>query len=76
MTAGEALLAVIDVLGIPQSVFAKEAGISAKHLNQLIKGHANFTPEMAVIIADAVALRLVDLDTRQRMSAVRRRRDL
>jgi plasmid maintenance system antidote protein VapI len=73
MTAGEALQAVLDALGTPQSAFAYEAGISAKHLNQLIKGHANFTPETSLMIADALAMRLVAIDTKDRMETLRRR---
>lgn len=72
MTAGETLGAILDVLGTPQSIFAREVGISAKHLNRLINGHSNFTPEMSLMIAEVVALRLVEIDTRDRMEALRR----
>lgn len=68
---GDVLSSVLDVLGIPQTVMAAESKISAKHLNQLIRGHVTLTPETAIQLADAIALRLVAIDTRQRMEALR-----
>jgi plasmid maintenance system antidote protein VapI len=71
VTGGEALAAILDVLDIPQSAFAQDAGISAKHLNQLVQGNANFTPETTAAIADGIALRILTIDTRHRMQVLR-----
>jgi plasmid maintenance system antidote protein VapI len=73
VTGGDTLRAVIGSLGLTQAAFARDAGISAKHLNMLIKGHAHFTPETTVQIADAIAVRLVAIDTTHRMQVLRRR---
>lgn len=71
MTGGEALQAVIKALGVTQSAFAADCGISAKHLNQLVKGHANFNAEMIATLADGVAVRLMTIDTRHRVARLR-----
>lgn len=73
MTGGEALAAVLDALGLTQAAFAKDADISAKHLNQLVKGHAPFTPETTAAIADGIALRILTIDTRHRMQVLRQK---
>ena len=71
MTGGEVLTAILDALDITQAAFAQDAGISAKHLNQLVKGHAVFTPEATAAIADGIALRILTIDTRHRMQVLR-----
>ena len=63
--------AVLDALDVSQAAFAADADISAKHLNQLVKGHANFTPEMVALLADGMAVRLMSIDTRHRLKVLR-----
>jgi plasmid maintenance system antidote protein VapI len=72
MTGGEALGLMLAAIGVSQASFASDVDISAKHLNQLVKGHVNLTPELAVVIADALAQRLVFIDTKYRMDTVRK----
>lgn len=72
MTCGEALGAVLNVLGVKQSTFAVDAGISPAKVNQLIHGHMQFTPETIAHVADGLALRLMAIDVRHRMATLRR----
>lgn len=45
---GETLQETIDALGIDQRELAKRAGLSAKHVNQVIKGVAPITQDTAI----------------------------
>lgn len=70
-SAGQMLKNIIAVMGLNQAGMASLIGVSAKHLNQLIQGTANLTPEAACVIADGIARHLVALDTQRRMNEIR-----
>jgi transcriptional regulator with XRE-family HTH domain len=67
-----ALRIMLDAIGVSQAGFAQDVGISAKHLNQLLQGKANFTPETTALIADGLAVRLMAIDTAYRLRALRK----
>lgn len=73
MTGGEALGLMLAAVGVSQASFASDVDISTKHLNQLVRGRVNLTPELAVVVADALAQHLVLIDTKHRMDAKRRK---
>jgi plasmid maintenance system antidote protein VapI len=70
-SAGQMLQNIIAVLGLSQAGMASLIGISAKHLNELIQGKANLTPEAACVISDGIARHLVAIDTQRRMALIR-----
>lgn len=74
MTAGEALLVILDSLGLTQVDLARLAGVSTKHINQVVRGNARLSAEVAVAIADAIAEHLVALDAKTRLSEARSKR--
>ncbi|MEK6482487.1 HigA family addiction module antitoxin [Catalinimonas sp. 4WD22] len=45
---GEILLDELEAREIPQNAFAKELGMKASHLNEIIHGKRNISPSMAL----------------------------
>lgn len=44
----------LDAAGVSQSLLARTTGLTAKHVNQLVKGHARLSVDVAVRIELAV----------------------
>lgn len=51
---GKALQDGLDAAGVSQAFLASRAGISTKHINQLVKGNARLSVDVAVRIEAAV----------------------
>jgi HTH-type transcriptional regulator/antitoxin HigA len=51
---GKALQEGLDAAGVPQALLARRAGISTKHINQLVKGNARLSVDVAVRIEAVV----------------------
>lgn len=51
---GEVLQRELDAEGVSQAWLARQTGLTTKHVNQLIKGHARLSVEVAVRIEMAV----------------------
>ena len=45
---GEVLVEKLDEMGMTQAEFARRTGLSAKHVNRVVKGKATFGPEVAI----------------------------
>lgn len=48
--AGALIQREIDAAGYPQTAVAARTGISAKHLNQLLRGHVALSPDVAIAL--------------------------
>jgi plasmid maintenance system antidote protein VapI len=70
-TFGEALEGMLEALGLSQAEFARRTDLSSKHVNQLIRGHAHLTPEVAITIADTVCEHLLGLAMQGRLRELR-----
>lgn len=73
LTAGQALGLMIQAVGMTQAELARRSELSAKHINLLISGRVNLTPEVAVAVSDAIAAFLMALDTGRRLRDARAR---
>jgi HTH-type transcriptional regulator / antitoxin HigA len=45
---GEVLQEALDERLMSQAEFARRMGLSAKHVNRIIKGHDGYSPEVAI----------------------------
>ena len=53
---GATLQEVLDEAGMTQAELAERTGLSAKHINQVIKGHASLTPQTAFRLEPVVGV--------------------
>lgn len=53
---GETLLEVLDERNMTQAELSMRTGLSAKHINQIAKGHAPVTPDTALLFERAVGV--------------------
>lgn len=73
--AGDYLRGAIDMCGFGQAWLARTAGLSPKHVNQLVKGRAMFSADVAVRIERALpTVSAMDLMVMQAREQVRARR--
>lgn len=53
---GDTLQEVLDERGMPQIDLARRTGLSAKHVNQIVKGNAAITAETAILLERATGV--------------------
>lgn len=53
---GETLLEVLTERGMTQSELAERTGLSAKHINQIVKGQAPITPDTALLLENTTGV--------------------
>jgi len=53
---GDTLTEVLDELGMTQMDLARRTGLSAKHVNQVVKGLVGLTPETALLLEKATGV--------------------
>ena len=56
VTPGEVLQVELDARGLTQAELAVRTNLSAKHVNQVIKGNASLSPEMALRLERALGI--------------------
>jgi HTH-type transcriptional regulator / antitoxin HigA len=56
VTPGEVLRIELDARGLTQAELASRTNLSAKHINQVIKGNATLSPEMALRLERALGI--------------------
>jgi addiction module HigA family antidote len=54
VTPGELLLSALSQAGTRQATLARMTGLSPKHINQIVKGHAPMSAAVAVQIEEAL----------------------
>ena len=77
-TVGQALQDILDENEISQALVAAKTGLSAKHINWVVKGRAPLSPEVAVLIEEHFpqikAFPLLMVQLRQDIARVKMRR--
>jgi plasmid maintenance system antidote protein VapI len=77
-TVGQALQDILNENEIPQALVASRTGLSAKHINLVVKGRAPLSVEVAVLIEENFpqikAFPLLMTQLRQDVAAVKARR--
>jgi HTH-type transcriptional regulator/antitoxin HigA len=77
--AGAHLADWLDRAGMSQAEFARRVGLSIKHVNQIVKGHAGLTPEVALAFETVTSIPArfwMQLEANHKANQARRLEDL